>query len=147
MEIRPICCENRKVAESLMVKPFQIDYIESVKDCLLEADVLKDWVPVGLYVDDTMVGFSMFGRIAESRYTRVWFDRFLIDARFQNLGYGSVGFELVLNRILELYPGEDIFLSVYDENVAAIHLYEKFGFEFNGELDLKGERIMCLANL
>lgn len=31
---------------------------------------------------------------------------------------------------------------MYDDNTFAIHLYEKLGFHFNGELDIHGEKVM-----
>lgn len=42
------------------------------------------------------------------------------------------------------YPNTDIYLSVYEENKTAVSLYKLFGFEFNGELDTKGEKVMVL---
>ena len=44
--------------------------------------------------------------------------------------------------MLEEYPNNDIYLSVYEDNQHAIDLYRLYGFNFNGELDTKGEKIM-----
>lgn len=142
MKLIPITQKNRKEAESLQVKPEQINYIESVVECMQEADEIADWHPVGLYVEDTIVGFAMYGNISETKYTRLWFDRLLIDWRYQSKGYGNQAFELVLKTILENYPGIPIYLSVYDDNVQAISMYKKHGFDYTGELDTKGEKIM-----
>ena len=142
MEIREITFENRQEAKSLCVHDFQRGFIETVEECLQEADVCKDWRPIGLYVENQMVGFAMYGKIQEEKYTRVWFDRLLIDASYQSKGYGKQAFKLVLKRILDEYPNEDIYLSVYKENIQAMCLYQKYGFECTGEKDTKGEQIM-----
>ena len=146
MQIRPITKENRQEALQLGVYDFQKDYIETVQECLQEADACKDWHPVGLYVQDTMVGFAMYGKITEERYTRVWFDRLLIDCHHQSKGYGNQAFELVLNLILQEYEKEDIYLSVYDQNERAMRLYQNHGFEKILERDTKGEQIMRYKN-
>ena len=142
MRIIPITNQNRKEAEALQVQPFQINYIESVAECMQEADEIQDWHPVGLYVDEELVGFAMYGNISEPKYTRLWFDRLLIDQRYQSRGYGSLAFEIVLEEIKKTYPGKDIYLSVYDDNIRAIQMYIKHGFAYTGELDTKGEKIM-----
>lgn len=142
MQIRPITQENRQEAVQLCVYDFQKDYIETVQECLQEADACKDWHPVGLYVNNTIVGFAMYGKITEEKYTRVWFDRLLIDCNQQSKGYGKLGFELVLDLILREYENEEIYLSVYDQNERAMRLYQNHGFEKILERDSKGEQIM-----
>ena len=49
--------ENRKEIEALTVFSEQASFIESVKDCLQEADELELWRPVGIYDGNTLVGF------------------------------------------------------------------------------------------
>ena len=142
MKVVKITPENRNEALKLQVKQEQINYIESVEECLQEADALASWNPVGLYVQDTMVGFAMYGYIQEAKYARLWFDRLLIDGKYQGHHYGSQAFEMVFHQIQKEYPGKDIYLSVYDDNVQAIALYKKHGFDYTGELDTKGEKIM-----
>ena len=65
-----------------------------------------------------------------------------MDHKYQSQGYGKQAFSLILEKIRQTYPGIDIYLSVYDENVRAISMYKKFGFEYTGELDTQGEKIM-----
>lgn len=42
------------------------------------------------------------------------------------------------------YGCRRIYLSLFDDNRVARHIYEALGFVFNGELDRQGERIMVL---
>ena len=143
--IIPVDSSNRAEAEQLQVHESQIHFIESVKECMEEADQLDLWHPVAIYDGDTMVGFSMYGfYVEEDGSGRLWFDRLLIDKRFQGHGYGRQAISVCLHRMRREYPLQDIYLSVYDPNKNAIALYESCGFHFNGELDTNGERIMVL---
>lgn len=144
MRIAPVTQQDRPIAEALEVHPHQSGYIEPVRECLEEADQLSDWRPVGIWEGETMVGFAMYGRIRENGRARVWFDRLLIDRRYQGQGYARGAMEQILALIRDQYPAEDIYLSVYEENEMAIALYQNYGFQFNGELDTKGEKVMVL---
>ena len=129
----------------LDVKEDQKTLIESVSECLREAAEKSCWRPVGIYNNGILIGFAMYCFWKEdSPNGRVWMDRFLIDAGFQGKGYGSAAFPLLLERIKEEYQCSEICLSVFKDNELAISLYEKNGFRFNGEKDIKGEDIMVL---
>lgn len=144
LSITPVTPENRSAALALRVHPAQCGFIESVAECLAEADALHDWHPVCLLDGSTLVGFAMYGFITVDDPPRVWFDRLLIDRRYQGRGYGTAAFRTVTQRIQQEFPGQDIYLSVYEENRQALHIYEQFGFRRNGELDTKGEKILVL---
>ena len=93
---------------------------------------------------DLAVGFAMTGYLHYEGKARLWFDRFLIDRKYQHQGYGRLAVAAVLDNLKKEFPGKDIYLSVFKENEVAIRLYLSFGFAFNGELDLEGERVMVL---
>lgn len=140
----PVSGENREIATSLAVAPGQEHFIETVEECLQEADELAEWRPMLICDGDIAIGFTMFGYLHYEGKARLWFDRFLIDRNYQHQGYGRMAMKTVLGYLRGTFPEEDIYLSVYDENQVAIRLYQSFGFSFNGELDLKGERVMVL---
>lgn len=141
-EIREITAENKEQALQLKVAPNQQGYVETVAECLTEAREDTRYVPVALYDNQTMVGFAMYGRFVDGDNERIWFDRYLIDEHFQGQGYGKYFMKQVLAFLTEKYHCHKIYLSVYDDNTFAIHLYEKLGFHFNGELDIHGEKVM-----
>ena len=58
--------------------------------------------------------------ILEPAYTRLWFDRLLIDKQHQGKGYAKPAVQLILQEIRSHYPNTDIYLSVYAENHPAI---------------------------
>lgn len=144
LKIKEINKDNYKEALKLQVFEEQIGYIESVQECLEEASENSSWRPVGIYDEDTLVGFSMYGLLHEVEYRgpRVWLDRILIDKNHQGKGYGKASVEILLKRLYEEYNEKKTYLSVYDDNEAAVKLYKRIGFVFNGEIDTKGEKIM-----
>ena len=144
LNIVPVTEENRTLAENLKVGKGQEHFIESVKECLQEADEIPDWKPVCLYDGKTLVGFSMYGYMKSEKDPRVWFDRLLIDSRYQKRGYGKKAVRLLLQKIRKEYPDQDIYISAYEDNRVALRLYESFGFCLNGERDINGEKILVL---
>ena len=108
LRIVPVTGENRAAAEKLTVAKGQEGFIEPVKECLKEADEISDWEPVCIYDGDALVGFSMYGYMKREKDPRVWFDRLLIDSRFQKRGYGKKAVEAILKRIRKEFPGKDI---------------------------------------
>lgn len=154
MELRlvPVGSENREALLQLSPGEGKESFIESVAECLEEAAENPCWRPVGLYVGEEPVGFAMYCRWQNppgaapwegpEKPGRVWLDRLLIDHRFQGQGWGKKAMEVLVPHLRQEYGPVPLYLSVYPENKAAFHLYQAFGFQENGELDLKGERVM-----
>lgn len=144
LNIKQINKDNYNEVLKLQVFEEQVGFIETVEECLEEASENASWRPVGIYDEDTLVGFSMYGLLHEVEYRgpRVWLDRILIDKNYQGKGYGKASVETLLKRLYEEYHEPRTYLSVYDNNEVAVRLYKNVGFEFNGEIDTKGEKIM-----
>lgn len=143
IEIRVVTKENLKEVLALDVSTPQKSYVESTKQCLEDAVECNYYQPAGLYKDRILVGFAMYGFFPrEGQKGRVWLDRYLIDERFQGQGLGSIMLEALIAHLVKLYHCDEIYLSLYDDNRCALHLYQKFGFKFNGEKDINGEKIM-----
>lgn len=143
--LKPVTSQNRSLAEALAIRPEQQGFIESVKQCMEEADELEAWRPMCIYDGSTLAGFAMYGFFLENGQGRLWFDRLLIDWRFQHKGLGKAAVFAILQKMRQDYPPQDIYLSVYSPNKTAISLYEAAGFRFNGELDTGGEQVMVLS--
>ena len=143
LHFQPITAENRKQAEALQLSEKQSGFVESVQDCMREADKRSCWKPVGIYDGNTLVGFAMYGFFWEYfPFGRVWLDRLLIDSQYQGKGYGKAAVIGLLKRIRQQYKRKRVYLSVYQDNAAAIHLYKALGFHFNGQKDIHGEDVM-----
>lgn len=142
LHFEPVNSENRREAENLSVFSEQSGFIESVGECLQEADNLNLWRHVCIYDGDTLVGFAMYGYFPSPFPGRLWLDRLLIDKRYQGKGYGRQAVLALLDRLHAEYSDSMVYLSVYENNTRAIRLYEQIGFCFNGEYDTKGEHVM-----
>lgn len=143
IEIKKVNDKNLENILELRINENQNSYIESTEECLKDAEECKLYEPVGLYIDGILVGFAMYGFFPrEGKGGRVWLDRFLIDKKYQGEGIGSIMLDNLIKYLANKYKCNKIFLSLYENNTGALHLYKKFGFEFNGELDINGEKIM-----
>lgn len=127
----------------LSVKDDQFSFIESNSYSIAESKFNDEWTTVGIYIDDILVGFSMYGYISSEK--RVWLDRFMIDGRFQGMGYGRKAIKELINKIFKEFKCDEIYLSIFDDNLNALKLYLSLGFKANGELDYGGENIMVLT--
>lgn len=128
--------ENISEVLSLKVNNSQKDYIESMEKSL---DDTKNnaygikWTPVGIYYNNLLIGFTMYGLNSENY---LWIDRFLIDYRYQNKGYGRKTLNLLIKYLKDNYSmAKYICLSVNENNEVAIKLYKKLGFSFTDVLD------------
>lgn len=143
IEIRQVTTDNLSAVMALRVAQHQTSYIENTAQCLEEAQDCSLYQPAALYADDMLVGFAMYGRFpGEGMNGRVWLDRFLIDEKYQGQGMGNRMLAALISHLERLYDANDIYLSLFDDNHGALYLYQKFGFRFNGELDINGEQVM-----
>ncbi|MCP6683886.1 GNAT family N-acetyltransferase [Bacillus nakamurai] len=146
IEIKAVTEENRADILALHVSESQTSYIETTEQCLKEAKECRYYHPAGLYRDGDLVGFAMYGWFPEydeeNEYGRVWLDRFFIDERYQGQGLGSIMLKALIRHLAESYKCKRIYLSLFEDNQHALRLYQKFGFEYNGELDCNGEKVM-----
>lgn len=114
-------CINLKVAES------QVNYVASNAFSLVQAFYEEELYPLGIYDNETMVGFILYDYDKE---LEGWsFSRFMIDIDHQNKGYGKVALEKFLEFFHEKYTNEKLYTSVEIDNEVAIKLYENFGFK------------------
>ncbi|MBD0408726.1 GNAT family N-acetyltransferase [Bacillus sp. 1021] len=146
IEIRAVTEENRADILALHVSESQALFIETAEECLQDAEDCRHYQPAGLYVDGELVGFAMYGWFPEydeeNKNGRVWLDRFFIDERYQGRGLGRLMLDALIHYLAQLYDCRRIYLSLFEDNVHALRLYQKFGFRFNEELDSNGEKVM-----
>lgn len=144
LSFEPISDENREEALRLRIAREQEGFVETVAQCLKEARHCRRWRPVAIMDGHALVGFSMYGYFfwPYLPFGRLWLDRLLIDEAFQGRGYGKAALSGLVDRLSHEYRCSKIYLSVYPENLAAIRLYESYGFHFNGQKDVHGESVM-----
>lgn len=145
LHFEPVEKNNRREMLRLRTAPGQEGFVESVGECLEEADEYGNWRPVGIYHEHTLLGFAMYGFFEEyPPRGRVWLDRLMIDERYQGKGYGKTALEGLVSQLRREYGCDEIYLSVVKENRQATRMYEKAGFQFIGEKDIHGEDVMVL---
>lgn len=143
LEIHDVTATNYRDILQLKVAQSQKEYIETPYECLEDSVEWKQFKPVGLYVNEELVGFAMYGFFqSEGTNGRLWIDRLLIDEQFQGKGYGTQFMKMLMSKVTMEYGQQPIYLSVYPENENAVRLYQKLGFKFTEERDINGEHIM-----
>ena len=144
----PITEENRREVENLQLFPEQRSYIESVPECLAEAEQTREWRTVGIYDGPTVVGFAMYGCFAQPEPEgQLWLDRLLIDKKYQGKGFGRQTLDAAM-ALIRTYPfgkADKVWLSYEPENVRAREIYRKYGFVENGEMC--GNEIIAVYDL
>ena len=99
IRLEPVTVASRAAVERLETAPGQEGFVESVAECLAEADRRRCCRPVGVYDGDALIGFAMYGFFWEYLpFGRLWLDRLLIDRRFQGRGYGRAALAALLER-------------------------------------------------
>ena len=143
---------NFKIVDASMIEDVlkievlksQAFFVDSISECLKKAEKDKRLIPTAIYNGETLIGFSMYGfkkKIFSGN--QMWIDHFIIDKHFQGNGYGKIAFE----KLLELVKSKaktKVYLSVNPKNLSAIHIYQKYGFKFNGKYNRYLEKIMVL---
>lgn len=143
LEIHDVTATNYRDILGLKVAQSQKDFIETPYECLEDSLEWQQFKPVGLYANEELVGFAMYGFFkGEGPQGRLWIDRLLIDEQFQGRGLGTDFMKKLIETVMQEYGEQPIFLSVYPENEGAVRLYEKLGFKFIEERDVNGEHIM-----
>ncbi len=120
---------NREECLNLRVFPSQEHLVASNSRSLAWAAASQSCVPVGVLLDDSMIGFAMY----EPRGSTVFsLHRFMIDAVHQRQGLGHAAMRLIMQKMFA-EGAETIYLSFRPENEGAKALYEKLGYVFHIE--------------
>lgn len=92
-----------------------------------------------IYADETPVGFLMiYDNPEESEYF-LW--RFMIDARYQNLGFGKKAMDLLAEHVKTRPNAQTLTLSCHPGEDGPEPFYRKYGFTRTGEF-LGDEAVM-----
>lgn len=147
VELRRVDSSNIWAITDLSVGADQMAFVATNTESILDAyaaGVEGDTaLPFGLYHQDVLIGFVMFGygatddddepAVASGNYC-LW--RFMIDQRYQGRGLGREAVNACLDylRTKPCGPAEAVWLSYEPSNTGAKRLYESFGFRENGEM-------------
>ena len=127
---------NWLAAAHLSIAPEQRGYVADAIGIIARGYVYRDcnarvW---GIAVDDTLVGLVLVRNLDEEP---ACYDlqQLMIDARYQNRGYGTQALLLILKKLKHERAYDRVEVCVKRENALALHVYEKAGFADTGYVD------------
>jgi diamine N-acetyltransferase len=141
--LREINKDNLREAARLKVAPGQESFVAPNTYSVAQSKFHPNWMPMGIYAGETMVGFLMYGKDEEDLEGSYWLIRLMVDERHQHSGYGRAAMLAVLDRLRALPDCGDILLSYEPNNAGAAALYRQLGFEETGRIEY-GEVVVCL---
>jgi diamine N-acetyltransferase len=106
---------------------------------MAEAFLASDVLVRGIFADEVPVGFLM----VSTREQRYYLWRFMIDHRYQGLGYGRRAMELLIDLVKGLPGANELQVSHVKAPGGPGSFYEKLGFVETGEIH-GGEHLMVL---
>lgn len=138
--LKPIDQSNWEEAIRLSVKEEQQTFIASNLYSIAEVQFLDNFYANGIYFDEKMIGFTMFGIDPDDN--NYWIYRLMIDEKFQGQGIGKQAIHLVIDEIRRNNNANiSIIMIGYDpENLTAKFVYKKAGF-IETELSSWGEQL------
>jgi diamine N-acetyltransferase len=142
ISLREVTRENLRDVLRLDVHPEQRQFVASNAVSIAQAYFEREraWFRA-VYAGETPVGFLMlYDNPAEAEYF-LW--RFMIDARYQHLGFGWRALELLVDHTRTRPGANKLAVSCVPDDGGPGPFYQKFGFVYTGEED-EGELVMEL---
>jgi len=99
---------------------------------LAQAKVMDECIPLAIYDNDDLVGFTMYCMDADDN--EYWIYRLMIDAAHQGKGYGKAAMQQIFAILREDAEHTVVYLGVKRDNLAATAFYESLGFAPDGRV-------------
>jgi histidinol dehydrogenase len=144
-EVRPVDKANHEAVLKLQVAAGQRHLVASPERSLAQVAYEPRGRALALFDGDTAVGMMLLydaRQDDEDPANQLYVWRLMVDARFQQRGYGRLAMQWVLDEARRGGYAE-VGLSHVDRPGHAGGFYEKLGFAYTGEVD-EGERKMLL---
>lgn len=145
ISLREVTVDTVREICRLKPTPFQERFVAPNALSIAQAYFQKEAWFRAIAADDTLVGFVMledWTRFPDERaahlyrdeqYVALW--RFLIDGRWQGLGYGRQALQLVIDHVRTHCKVPQMLLSYVPGEGSPEPLYRSFGFEPTGDMD------------
>jgi diamine N-acetyltransferase len=139
--LREVTKETLRAVLRLKVAPEQERFVAPNAYSIAEAHFEpKAWFRA-VYAGDTPVGFVMLDDDPEKPAYFLW--RFMIDRRFQGLGFGARAISLLVEHVRTRPGATALLTSCVPGEGSPCPFYQKLGFAYTGEED-QGELVMRL---
>ncbi len=115
----------------LSVSEKQKSFVDTVAESMAEANFSESSWFQGIYADETPIGFLMLDDQPNIPKYYIW--RFMIDQRFQNMGFGRRALDLLVEHVKTRPNASELLTSVMVMDGGPMEFYQKAGFELTGE--------------
>lgn len=126
MEFRKIDKSNYWDCMALTVDDSQADFVADNKQSLVEAAYEDGVYTLGIYHEDTMVGFVLYDY--DDTLPGWSMSRFMIGKQFQGKGYGKRAVVDFLDYFKKKHNADKLYISVSLDNTVARKMYSDIGF-------------------
>ena len=126
MEFREIDRSNYWDCIALTIDNGQEGFVADNKQSLVEAAYEDGLYTVGIYHEETMVGFVLYDY--DDTFPGWSMSRFMIGKQFQGKGYGKQAVLAFLDYFKGKHNADRLYISVSLDNTVARNLYSSIGF-------------------
>jgi len=139
--LRSVTSDNVNAIIKLSVTDTQDDFVAPNVKSLAEAFAAKDvWVR-GIYAGEEPVGFVMLSDDESQPRYYLW--RYMIDERYQGMGFGRRALEIVHDYVRTRPGGDRIFLSYVPADGGPEAFYKGLGYADTGVVHGGETEAMC----
>jgi diamine N-acetyltransferase len=139
VSLREVTQETARTIMKLDVAPDQRQFVAPNAVSIAQAYFEKKAWFRAIYADETPVGFLMLYDDPEEPQYFLW--RFMIDARFQEHGFGRQAMQLLFDHVKSQPGAIELLVSHSEGEGNPGGFYRKLGFEYTGEVE-HGELVM-----
>jgi histidine triad (HIT) family protein len=141
VSLRPLTQDSLRSFLKLEVAEHQKAYVATNPISVAQAAFAAHPWQRGIVADETPVGYVLVDLDEDEGAPCIW--RFMIDQRYQGLGFGSQAIRLIVDEIRRMRAPERVVLGTVPGEHTPKPFYERLGFRDTGERD-EGELILGL---
>lgn len=141
VSLREVTVETVRTILNLKVAPSQEKFVATNAVSIAEAYFVKEAWFRAIYAAEMPVGFLMLHDDPKEQTYFLW--RFMIDARYQGLGFGRRAIELLVEHVRTRPGATTLGVSCVPGEGSPCPFYEKLGFQATGE-EHHGELVLRL---
>jgi diamine N-acetyltransferase len=143
VSLREVTAETVRAICNLEVHPEQKGFVAPNAVSIAQAHFEPNAWFRAIYADDVPVGFVMLYKDEEKSEYFLW--RFMIDAKYQRLGFGSLALNLVLEHVRSIPGTVELLTSCVPKEGGPEPFYAKLGFKRTG--NILGEEVELRLDL
>ncbi|MGD7045007.1 GNAT family N-acetyltransferase [Jeotgalibacillus proteolyticus] len=145
LQLKPITKHNWEDTLNLTLHEEQKKSIAPNVYSLAQVQFLDMAVAKGIYLDNKMIGFAMYG--IDEDDGECWIYRLMIDRDYQGKGYGKQAVHLLIDEFETIKAGHHqyIYISYEPDNDGARFTYQRCGF-IETDVFVDGEQVAKYAS-